>query len=291
MAGKVLNIKVRSPLKLRSSLTGNYHAICHCSYNLPLCFMPKPTNEIVKLKILILILTTIISFCVQAQNDSYPKFNLTILEENEIPSEIEVKGDLLIAKKWIDKNGENILIVSRKGPLKETEYQIEFSGDERYAELFGEQYVKITDKYELLWDIYDFERHCPYDLWIGILPNSTSITDLDNDGITETTLIYKLTCRSDISPSRMKILLHENSIKMGLRGIMAMRGEDNHIKSDFAPNISKVDTTGLNEYEQILTLFGRYENENDFYGQPVEFLDFAKKQWMKYIDKDEFESL
>ena len=36
MAGKVLNIKVCSPLKLRSGLTGNYHAICHYSYNLPL---------------------------------------------------------------------------------------------------------------------------------------------------------------------------------------------------------------------------------------------------------------
>jgi hypothetical protein len=38
MAGKVLNIKVCSPLKLRSGLTGNYHAICHYSYNLPLPF-------------------------------------------------------------------------------------------------------------------------------------------------------------------------------------------------------------------------------------------------------------
>jgi len=36
MAGKVVNIKVRNPLKLRSGLTGNYHAICHYSYNLPL---------------------------------------------------------------------------------------------------------------------------------------------------------------------------------------------------------------------------------------------------------------
>ena len=35
MAGKVLNIKVCSPYKLRSGLTGDYHAICHYSYNLP----------------------------------------------------------------------------------------------------------------------------------------------------------------------------------------------------------------------------------------------------------------
>ncbi len=36
MAGDVVNIKVCSPLKLRSGLTGKYHAICHYSYNLPL---------------------------------------------------------------------------------------------------------------------------------------------------------------------------------------------------------------------------------------------------------------
>ena len=36
MAGKVLNINVYCPLKLRSGLTGKYPAICHYSYNLPL---------------------------------------------------------------------------------------------------------------------------------------------------------------------------------------------------------------------------------------------------------------
>ena len=36
MAEKVSNIKVCSPLKLRSGLTGKFHAICHYSYNLPL---------------------------------------------------------------------------------------------------------------------------------------------------------------------------------------------------------------------------------------------------------------
>jgi hypothetical protein len=41
MAGDVANIKVCSPLKLRSSLSGNYHAICHDSYNIPLVASKK----------------------------------------------------------------------------------------------------------------------------------------------------------------------------------------------------------------------------------------------------------
>jgi len=39
MAGKVLNIKVCSPLKLLNGLTGKKPAICHYSYNLPLGVM------------------------------------------------------------------------------------------------------------------------------------------------------------------------------------------------------------------------------------------------------------
>jgi hypothetical protein len=46
MAGNVANIKSCSPHKLRSGLTGNYHAICHYSYNLPLaCIVKKGFGE------------------------------------------------------------------------------------------------------------------------------------------------------------------------------------------------------------------------------------------------------
>jgi hypothetical protein len=36
MAGEAANVKISIPVKLRSGLTGNYHAICHYSYNLSL---------------------------------------------------------------------------------------------------------------------------------------------------------------------------------------------------------------------------------------------------------------
>ncbi len=53
MAGKVLNIKACSPLKLHSGLTGKQPAICHYSYNLPL---PHILNEMQKLTIILLII-------------------------------------------------------------------------------------------------------------------------------------------------------------------------------------------------------------------------------------------
>jgi hypothetical protein len=251
---------------------------------------PSIKISIMKTRLFIYMLLVSIISCRQAesQNQSSADYKVTDLTLKDIPESIIVNGKLLLAKKWNDKNGENLLIVSRKGPIKETEYKIEFSGNERYAELYGEQYIKKGDTYALLWDIHDFERHCHLDLWIGLLPNSTMITDLDNDGISETTLIYKLSCRGDVSPSRMKLLIHENNVKMGLRGTMMIKPKSDKLDSDFEHDLSKVDTVGLSELEKILALYGRYENEKDFKDQPHEFLKFAKEQWLKYIDKDEY---
>ena len=45
MAGDVLYFKVCSPLKLGSDLTGNFHAICHYSYNLLVQHKPWVWNS------------------------------------------------------------------------------------------------------------------------------------------------------------------------------------------------------------------------------------------------------
>jgi hypothetical protein len=50
MAEEVVNIKVCSPLKLRSGLTGQYHAICHYSYNLPLAVIKKQLSVLKRQK-------------------------------------------------------------------------------------------------------------------------------------------------------------------------------------------------------------------------------------------------
>jgi len=250
----------------------------------------KPNKKAMIPRLLIFVIVIGVISCKQPRNQQQKNtdFKISDLTLKEIPKTIAIEGDLLLAKSWIDKNGENILVVSRTGPFKENESEDELSEDRRYAELFGKQYIMQGGDYKLLWDIYDFERHCPFDLWIGLLPNSTKITDLDNDGITETTLIYKLTCRSDVSPSRMKLLMLENDTKMGLRGLMTLKQESDIIDSEFEPDLSKVDTTGLPEFDRYLELYGRYKNAQDFSNKPEEFLKYAKDLWIEFIDQDEF---
>ncbi|MEL6256804.1 MAG: hypothetical protein AAFR87_32695, partial [Bacteroidota bacterium] len=209
------------------------------------------------------------------------------LNQADIPSSIELKGKFMEAKSWTDKNGENLLIVSRKGPIKQ-EAEDEY-GEVLYSvELFGEQYLKKGSNYILLWDIYDFVRDCMSDMWLGLLPNSTQVTDWDEDGITETSLIYKLSCRSDVSPSDMKILIHENEVKMGLRGTMILEMDKERMGTDFEPDASKIDLSNKSEIDQYMGMMGRYKNEDDFKGQPKVFLENARKLWMNFVDKDEF---
>lgn len=217
-----------------------------------------------------------------SQQQTKESFQIRNLSLDQIPTELSFEGELVVARSWYDVQGEYILILSRKAPLNASNIS-----NEKSAELFGAQYVRSSKGYELLWDIYDFENNCPFDLWIGLLDNAIFITDLDYDGLSETTLIYKMSCRSDISPSRMKILMHEGNTKMGLRGWMLMTGNEFQAQ-DFEPNLSKIDMDHLDEYERTLALYGRYANENDFQNQPLIFLEFAKKQWLKFIPLDDF---
>lgn len=210
------------------------------------------------------------------------------LQQADIPTSIELKGKFMEAKSWTDKNGENLLIVTRKGPVKQAQKEDEYSEELYSVELFGEQYIKKGDNYILLWDIYDFVRDCMSDMWLGLLPNSTQVTDWDEDGITETSLIYKLSCRSDVSPSDMKILIHENEVKMGLRGTMILEMDKDRMGENFEPDASKIDLSAKPEIEQYMELMGRYKNEDDFKDQPNIFLENARKLWMEFVDKDEF---
>ena len=59
MAGDVVNLKVCIPLKLRSGLIRNYHAICHYSYNLPLAIIIKKEKNETSINLFNILLNTV----------------------------------------------------------------------------------------------------------------------------------------------------------------------------------------------------------------------------------------
>ncbi|MFZ6014619.1 MAG: M949_RS01915 family surface polysaccharide biosynthesis protein, partial [Bacteroidota bacterium] len=148
------------------------------------------------------------------------------------------------------------------------------------SEIFARQYAMKDNagKPKLLWELYDIEKDCIFDLTLDFMGDTPYVTDIDKDGVTETTLIYKVACRSDVSPAYMKIIMHEREKKYALRGNMRVQsGEEEMIDLDSITNWDISRMEGNHQYE-----WGFYETAKDFDLAP-EFLPFAQKLWKDNI--------
>jgi hypothetical protein len=213
----------------------------------------------------------------------YPK-NLKALKQTELPESILFKGQFLEAKKWIDTNGENFLVVSNSGVKKGS---TEFNTNTKSVEYYAVQYVQKEGKLTKLWDLFDFEKDCEFDLWIGTL--GVYVSDLDSNGTTETKIAYKKSCRSDVSPAQLRIMMYEGTSKMALRGLMLLKPIDSSFSlANFEPDLSKLPKSSKDKSEDYERLFGRFENANDFADKPKIMLLNAIDVWKSLIQQDDF---
>lgn len=183
--------------------------------------------------------------------------SMLTFDKSDLPSDIKYSGNIITGKRWNDKNGENILILT-KTKIKEKRVK-QYGAEENIleAELFGYHYVSDGGAFRLLWKINDFINDCPLDLTLDFIPGSLSITDLNENGIAESTFLYKLACRGDVSPSGLKLIMHENENKYALRGNMLVKME------------------GINDG-------GTFKADKSFDTAPDGFLDYAKSQWKEF---------
>ena len=201
---------------------------------------------------------------------------------DDIPAAIKVKGAVQEVWKWTDNLGENLLITSRVTPFDD-KAKNEYGEKGQTAELHAFHYARNDGDYRQLWVMGDKEKACPFDITCEFLKDAISITDLDADGTAETTLQYKLACRSDVSPAMMKLVMHEGETKYALRGLMwyGMGEAKFEVTTDNA-NLEKLPGYKGTEDEYLKT-FGRYESEKDFIGAPQEFIAHARNRWIKFV--------
>lgn len=171
-------------------------------------------------------------------------------DDVRLPSGIKYDGKVVASAKWNDSNGENYLIVTEGAEKNQ-------SDDNRMKEMFGYQYVVTEGNAKQLWKINDFIKDCPVDITLEYMPKSISVTDLDKNGIAETTFLYRMSCKGDVSEDDMKLMMHEGESKYAIRGSMKLKmaGE---------------------------TYGGKMSVDASFDKAPKEFLDYAKEQWNKY---------
>lgn len=194
----------------------------------------------------------------EASNETKGKLEIFKFDKKDIPSDIKYKGKVMGGAKWKDANGENLLIV--------TESEIQNTKDKEgnpavTKDLFAYNYIVKSDGSTVLWQINDFIKDCAFDLSLNLNANSLTITDLNNNGIGESTFLYRMSCKSDVSPDDLKLMMHEGKEKYALRGTTQIKYKAN----------GKMISDG-----------GDYKVDSSFDKAPKEFLDYAKKQWDKF---------
>lgn len=200
---------------------------------------------------------------------------------SKIPGEIKFKGKFIEGYHWKDDLGENLLITAELGPYHDTMHGL--SEEELTKELFAYHFFKKDSGWKLLWKLNDLVRACGLDMTAEFIKDATRITDLDKDNIAETVVQYALGCAGDVSPADMKLIMHEDTLKFALRGQRwnyasvakdSFRVTEKNVNRELLPA-----SVRENDYTSS---FGRYETEKEFKKALPVFLNFARKQWLKY---------
>jgi hypothetical protein len=144
------------------------------------------------------------------------------LAAGQVPPAVRFAGRFEAGRQWRDRNGENLLLLTRT-PEKWAPAPNELSSDGRGRELHAYHYLRDGAGYRLLWHTVDFIRQCEVDVTLRFAPGSLRITDVDADGIAESSFIYSLGCHGGVDPMDLKLILHEGATKYAIRGFTDLR--------------------------------------------------------------------
>lgn len=213
----------------------------------------------------------------------------------EIPPSLRLPGQLLEGWRWQDSNGENLLVVFRTVTLSrqqlaapsqpaappDSSAEVDMRDLERSAQLTARQYVRRRGRYTELWRLQDAVANCPLDLTLRLRPGSTAITDLDRDGRSETTLLYALACRGDVSGATLKLIMRAGAAKYALRGFTVVQYDSVPATARQPANPCCLDKLSKARREEG-NREGYYQSEAEFRAAPPAFLPFARQQWQKF---------
>ena len=125
-------------------------------------------------------------------------------------SDVDYEGSIVLQLTWIDKNGENLALFTKKR-----------------IKIWVYHYAFPNGSPKLLRKVRDNELNCEFDMSLNFMNKTIGTTDLDRDNYGELTFAYEQGCRSDISSLGMKLLMIENGDKYIIRGYQKLVLGDN----------------------------------------------------------------
>ncbi len=200
------------------------------------------------MKILSLALLTVFVQSTFAQIKTFP------IDKKKIPQSIRYSGHVVNAVEYMDVDGQHLMITTETGNV---DVKDEYGTAQQKADVFAYNYIIKENQHALSWQMHDFTIECQVDTKANYIPNTFAVTDLNNDGKAEVWLMYVTSCRGDVSPSSMKIIMHEGNKKYAIRG-------ESKVK------VSEKEFDG-----------GRYTMDDSFKAAPDVFKQYAIQLWKK----------
>ncbi|MFD2720898.1 M949_RS01915 family surface polysaccharide biosynthesis protein [Hymenobacter monticola] len=177
------------------------------------------------------------------------------LEPTAVPATLKHAGKVKQALRYTDRTGTYTVLATETGLVPAAN-----PNDGLRADLYAYHYqLPATGAPTLGWQVHDFVPDCPLDLEARFLPGSLAVTDLDQNGTAEVWVVYRTTCRGDVSPSTQKIIMREGAKKYAVRGSSRIQ-------------------VGAKQYDG-----GDYQLDAAFQAAPAAFRQQAVQLWQRYV--------
>jgi len=156
---------------------------------------------------------TTFATCLMLSFGAQAQLRVSPLAPSAVPATIKRAGRVVQALRYTDRTGTYTVLATQSGPAPDPAAQ---ASDGQRADLYAYQYPASGPA--PTWQLHDFVADCPLDIAAEFRPKGLTVTDLDQDGTAEVWLVYRTTCRGDVSPSTQKIIMHEGAQKYAVRG-------------------------------------------------------------------------
>lgn len=178
---------------------------------------------------------------------------LTALPIDGLDQEYVVDGVMTAAWRLNSSAQPYTLILSRTGSFSVTE------GDEHSARLYATLFADTADGHQQRWVIQDRVDACPFDITAAFTGAPARVSDADADGVPEFWVSYRVSCRSDVSPSTLKLIGYEGTQKYALRGTSRLQLGDSSEGGDYQADAAFKAAPLLLEYAKQLWMAVRDE--------------------------------
>ncbi|MEO6721367.1 MAG: hypothetical protein ABIN67_13445 [Ferruginibacter sp.] len=178
----------------------------------------------------------------------------TELTKATLPTSIKYKGKFIDAFQYKDTLGRNIIVRSETGIFRT---KADVDSGTNSAGVYAYRYTLKDDSAMLAWSMIDFVKQCELDITANFVLNAFSVTDLDKDSIAEVWLVYQTSCRGDVSPNTMKIIMYEGDKKYRMTGLRKIQLSPSEV------------------------LGGKYKFDDSFLNGNAIFKNYAKELWKK----------